>query len=81
MIRAMVQATLSENDGNRKNAETQYQSTIELAESFGPFADQFQAIAYMGLSRLSADKGMKTQAKRYARNAENYTDYRFILGD
>jgi hypothetical protein len=81
MIKAMVQATLSENDGNRKNAEIQYLSTIELAASIGPFADLYQAIAYMGLSRLSADKGMKTQAKRYARNAENYTDYKFILGE
>jgi len=81
MIRLMVAATLSENMSNDHEAKSNYLSTIKLAESIGPFADIFQAIGYMGLSRIQEQKGRHNEAKRYARKAADYTTYSFILGE
>jgi hypothetical protein len=80
MIRAMAGAFMAENQsGSAQEAGKGYWTTIEMADSFGPFADQFQAIGYMGLSRLHAKKGLKSETRRYARKASNRTAYSFIL--
>jgi hypothetical protein len=81
MIRLMAAATLSENEDNNREAESKYLSTIEIAQSIGPFANLFQAIGYMGLSRLQEERGLYSEAKRYARKAADYTTYSFILGE
>ncbi len=82
MIRQFSGAFLAEREsGDDLVAEKRYMRTIELAGSFGPFADDFRAIAYMGLSRLRAKKGLQSESKRYARKAEYHTVYRFILDE
>lgn len=60
-------------------ARKKYQRVIELADSIGPFADRFQAIGYMGLSRIYEARGLGINARKYARTASNYTSYNFIL--
>ena len=82
MIRTMASAFITEKEtNNHKLAGRQYQNTIKLANSFGPFTNQFAAIAYMGLSRLNSQKGLFSEAKKNARKADNLTTYRFILDD
>ena len=61
-------------------ARQKYLRTLELADSIGPFADRFQAIGYMGLSRIYEERGLGIDARKYARTAANYTSYNFILG-
>lgn len=82
MIRVMSAAFLAEKvSGKRNQAGKGYRETIELANSLGPFANTNKAIAFMGLSRLHAQKGIKGEARRYARKASNLTTYRFILDE
>lgn len=81
MIRYMAVATLSESSGDGKRAESKYLSTIEIADTIGPFANIFQAIGYMGLSRLYENRGLQSKAKKYARLADDHTNYKFILGE
>jgi len=80
MIRLMADGYLFEVAGNNKDARKKYRSTIELADSFGPIADIFKAIGYMGLSRLNEERGQPGEARRQARKAEHLTHYLFILG-
>lgn len=82
MVRNMADAFMAEKvAGNDRLAGKRYLQTVELADSFGPVADQFKAIGYMGLSRLNEQKGLHSEARRYARKASNYTAYRFILDE
>lgn len=82
MIRVMAGAFVAEKEaGNLQLAGKGYWKTIELANSFGPFADLFKAIGYMGLSRIHENKGLHGEAKRYARKASNHTVYSFILDE
>ena len=53
--------------------------TIELAETFGPFADIYGAMAYMGLSRLHEKEGLHQEAEEFKRKASRLTTYDFIL--
>ena len=80
MLRILADAFMSEMSGDAGKTEQKYLSGIELAKSVGYFADTYLAIGYMGLSRLSEKKGSHKEAKSYARKAENYTVYKFILG-
>ncbi|MCK4748845.1 MAG: hypothetical protein KAT15_17445, partial [Bacteroidales bacterium] len=82
MIRQLAGAFREEKaEGNDIMAGKKYQRTIDLAGSFGPFADIFKAMGYMGLSRLHETRGLHSEAKRYARKASNLTVYRFILDE
>ncbi|MEN8230083.1 MAG: hypothetical protein ABFS38_18120 [Bacteroidota bacterium] len=82
MVMIMANAFMAEKvAGNDRLAGKGYLKTIEMADSFGPFADQFKAIGYMGLSRLNEQKGLHSEAKRYARKASSYTTYRYILDE
>jgi len=81
MIKSMATAGLAEHAGDYREAERNYQSTIELAKGIGTFANLYQAIGYMGLSGLYEGKGKKTEAKKNARKAASYTNYKFILGE
>ena len=60
-------------------AKTDYLKTVALADSFGPVADLYKAIGYMGLSRIYKREGLESDSKRYARRASNLTVYKFIL--
>jgi len=80
MIRLMANAFMAEKkDGDSRQAGIDYRKTIELADSFGSFANQFKAIAFMGLSRLHNKKDLPGEARRYARKASSLTAYKFIL--
>ena len=50
-----------------------------MAEEYGPIADIYQAIGYMGLSRLHSRQGLAREAETYARKASRLTHYAFIL--
>jgi hypothetical protein len=80
MIRTLANAFMDERDPrNETMAGTGYRKTIELAESFGPVADSYQAMGYMGLSRLYQKRGLRRESESYARKASHLTNYSFIL--
>jgi hypothetical protein len=80
MIRTLAVAFMTENAlGQESLAGTGYNETIEMAETFGPCADIYQAMGYMGLSRLYGKKGLQSESESYARKASRYTSYPFIL--
>ena len=80
MIRSMASAFIAEKEsGNNRRATRDFERTIDYADWFGPFAEQFAAIGYMGLSRIEAGKGHENEGQEYARKASKYTNYSFIL--
>ena len=82
MIRTLAEAFMAEKQsGNDLLAGEGYQKLMKSADSFGPFADVYAAMAYMGLSRLNEQKGLKREAHEYARKASKLTAYRFILDE
>lgn len=80
MIRTLATAFMAENvqDLNYQ-AGTAYMHTIELADTFGPFADIYKAMGYMGLSRMNEKIDLQNEADKYARKASHFTSYSFIL--
>jgi len=82
MIRTFSGAFLAEKEtGDMILARSAYMETIELAESFGPFADIYGAMAYMGLSRLHKKEGLHHEAEDFKRKASRLTAYDFILDE
>lgn len=82
MIRTTAQAFMAEKvSKNDRVAGKRYLTVIDLADTFGPFANKYKAIGYMGLSRLNAEKGLRGEARRYARKASHHTAYNFILDE
>ena len=82
MVRETATAFLTEKETDQLDlARKKYLRVIELAESIGPFADRFQAIAFMGLSRISERDGQGFDALRYRRKASRYTSFNFILNE
>ena len=82
MIRTLAEAFMAETKrGKDLLAGQAYQNLVKQADSFGPFADVYAAMAYMGLSRLYAQKGLQSEARRYERKASKHTSYRFILDE
>ncbi len=80
MIRTFAAAFLAEKESGDKNqARSGYMETMELAETFGPFADIYGAMAYMGLSRLHEKEGLHQEAEEFKRKASRLTTYDFIL--
>ena len=62
-------------------ARTAYQETIGMADAFGPLADIYKAMGYMGLSRLSEKVGLEKESRSYARKASRLSSYTFIFED
>jgi len=82
MIRSLATAFLAEKELSDENsARTGYLECIEQAEAFGPFADLYKAMAYMGLSRLYEMQGLQKESNSYARKASKLTSYSFILDE
>ncbi|MEA3462814.1 MAG: hypothetical protein U9R49_13085 [Bacteroidota bacterium] len=82
MTRTLAGAFLAEKvSGDETSARTGYLECIEYAESFGPFAEVYEAIAYMGLSRLHEKQRLQKEADAYARKASRLTNYAFILDE
>jgi hypothetical protein len=80
MIRNMAAAFLAEKEeGNAKLAASNYNKTISSSLDFGPIAESFTAIGYMGLSRLASQRGDEKEAQDLAKMASKYTNYPFIL--
>ena len=82
MIQTFAAAFLAEKEsGDENRTRSAYLETIELAEAFGPFADIYRAMGYMGLSRLLEKKGLHKESEDYARKASRLTSYAFILDE
>jgi hypothetical protein len=80
MIWTMAEAQIAEHTSRGETqAKEGYLKTVALADSFGPVADLFKAMGYMGLSRMYEKEGLESESRRYARRASNYTVYTFIL--
>jgi hypothetical protein len=80
MVRSMASGFMAEKlNENHNKAKRDYLHTIALAEEFGPFADQFAAIGYMGLSRVEMSSGNEKEANEHAKRASRLTKYPFIL--
>jgi hypothetical protein len=80
MIRSLSAAYMAEKEtGQDSQASAAYLETIVHAESFGPYADIYRAMGYMGLSRLFSKKGLFNESETYARKASRLTSYDFIL--
>ena len=58
-----------------------YLETIELADTFGSYADIYKAMAYMGLSRLHQKKGLEKRGSSYARKASNLLPTTLFLNE
>jgi len=82
LISSLAEAFLAEKErGDDNLAEKYYLETEKIADSFGPFADIYKAIVYMGLSRLNKERGRSGDARSYERKASNLTFYSFILDE
>lgn len=82
LIHTLASAFLAEKKGGEENeAGKAYLGVIGLAESLGPIADMFNAMACMGLSRLHEARGLHQAARQWSRKAEKLTAYPFILGE
>lgn len=80
MIRTLAEAFLADQESNQMNqARSGYLETIEMAEVYGPIADIYKAMGYMGLSRLYRKQGLTNESESYARKASRLTSYAFIL--
>lgn len=82
MIRTLAKAFLAEGEsGQETMARNAYLETIDMAEEFGPLADLYQAMGYMGLSRLFERMGLEQESREYRRKAARLTSYDFILNE
>jgi len=79
MIRTFAGAFLAEKEAEEDIARLAYLETIALAETIGPFADIYQAMGFIGLSRFYKKRGLHKKAKEYFRKATRLTHYDFIL--
>ncbi len=80
MIRTLASAFMAESTQDlNKQAGQAYLLTIELADTFGPFADIYKAMGYMGLSRINEKMDLQSESDKYARKASHLTSYSFIL--
>lgn len=82
MVLSFAEAFMEEKQSNNLHlADQEYQNLLKLSNSFGPIADVYAAMAYMGLSRLCEKQGLEDEAQKYARKASKLTTYRFILDE
>ena len=82
MIRTLAEAFMAEKQEDKDlQAGQGYQKLVNSADAFGPIADAYAAMAYMGLSRLHDQKGLENEARRFARKASKHTTYSFILDE
>jgi hypothetical protein len=82
MVLSFAEAFMAEKQSNNARvADQEYQNLLKLTNSFGPIADVYAAMAYMGLSRLREKQGLEDEAQKYARKASKLTTYRFILDE
>ena len=58
-----------------------YEKALSLSLSFGPFTNQYSAIAHMGMGRIYQIKGNQSKGKSHLREAKKYTSYEYILDD
>ncbi|MEZ5069702.1 MAG: hypothetical protein R2751_01725 [Bacteroidales bacterium] len=79
LVREYARAFLAEGSGNQKVATEGYRRTLFHAEEMGEFANLFQAMACMGLSRIHASQGQDAESRRMARQAGSLTKYSFVL--
>ncbi len=66
---------------NDKMAEQYYWSGVSKSEEYKTFANDYEAYAYFGLSRISERKGDKKNMKKYRKLADNMAPYAYINFD
>jgi tetratricopeptide (TPR) repeat protein len=64
---------------NYAKAKTYYNKVIELAQTFEVVGQQYQAYAYLGLSRIAKIENQVAQAKTYRKKAEKLAEYPYIF--
>lgn len=72
---------LEKNDKNYEEAKRLFEKAIISSGIFGPFTNQYTAMAYMGLGRIEQIKGNDAQAKKYFKQAKEFTSYENVLED
>jgi tetratricopeptide (TPR) repeat protein len=82
LVRTLAESYMAEKQWNNDvQAGRGYQKLLDLADSFGPIADAYSAMAYMGLSRIYEKMGDESEARKFSRKASKHTSYPFILGE
>lgn len=82
LVRTLADSYMAEKQSNNEaEAGVGYQKLLDLADSFGPIADAYSAMAYMGLSRIYEKRGFESEARKFSRKASKHTSYPFILGE
>lgn len=82
MISTLIYAYLNEKYyKNRNRSAVLYETVISEAETFGTFADQYAALAWMGLARINLKNGDRQEAGRCYKKASSLTTYTYILND
>jgi hypothetical protein len=72
---------LEKSEYNMPGAANEYKTALNLAEKYGAFGDDYNAIAWMGLGRYYKSLHNRTKAEEYFRKAKEATSYRYILDD
>ncbi len=65
----------------KEEAAAEFRKALELGKKYGPFANHFNAIAWMGLGRYYKSLGDRSEASSYFRKAKEATAYEYILKD
>ncbi|HKK43641.1 MAG TPA: hypothetical protein VJ963_14585 [Bacteroidales bacterium] len=66
---------------NYRAAKDDYNSGLVYLDGYGNFADDYRAIAYFGLSRISGFYGDKANRKKYRKKALNIASFKKINFD
>lgn len=72
---------LEKNDKKYDEAILLFEKAASSSMVFGPLTNQYTAMAYMGLGRIQRIKGNESQAKKYFKEAKEFTSYENILED
>lgn len=63
---------------NDKLAEQYYMKGVKDISAFGPFADEYAAYGYFGLSRISGRNGNESYMKTYRKKAYELADFKKV---
>ncbi len=82
MIRLLGKAFLCEmEEKDYRRAATAYEKAAAICQDIGPPVRNYQAIAYMGQSRISLAQGSGVRARKFRRAAQKLSNYPFIINE
>jgi tetratricopeptide (TPR) repeat protein len=64
---------------NYKEAKLHYEKVLVSAAKYGVVGNQYQAYAYLGLSRIAKLENQPQNAKNYRKKAEDLAEYKYIF--